>query len=102
LGKLLEDVGRVRIRVRPEQMPQAAEILRRLAPDRPLYGIDTGEQAGWFTVNVVPTRASEINQALSEAGIYASGVEPGSDLETLFLEITGAGSPVIAPPVPPS
>ena len=102
LGKLLEDVGRVRVRVRPDQMPQAAEILRSLAPDRPLYGIDSGEQQGWFTVNVVPTRASEINQALAEAGIYPSGLEPGSDLETLFLEITGAGSPIMAPPVPPS
>jgi ABC-2 type transport system ATP-binding protein len=102
LGRLLEDVGRVRVRVRPDQMPQAAEILRRLAPDRPLYGIDSGEQHGWFTVNVIPTRASEINQALAEAGIYPSGLEPGSDLETLFLEITGAGSPIMAPPVSPS
>jgi ABC-2 type transport system ATP-binding protein len=103
LDRLLEDAGRVRVRVQPEQMPQAAEILRRLAPDRPLYGVDSGEQAGWFTVNVVPARAAEINRALSDAGIYASGLEPGSDLETLFLEITGAGSsPVMAPPVPPS
>ena len=102
LDQLLDDAGRVRVRVKPEQMPQAAEILRRLAPDRPLYGVDSGEQQGWFTVNVVPARAAEINQALSEAGIFASGLEPGSDLETLFLEITGAGNPVMAPPVSPS
>ena len=101
LGKLLEDAGRVRVRVRPEDMQRAGEILKRLAPDRPLYGVDSGEQQGWFTVNVTPGRASEINKALSDAGIYASGLEPGSDLETLFLEITGAGSPGIAPPVPP-
>jgi ABC-type multidrug transport system ATPase subunit len=102
LDRLLADAGRVRVRVEPGQMTQAATILRNLAPDRPLYGIDSGEQAGWFTVNVVPTRAAEINRALADAGIYASGLEPGSDLETLFLEITGAGSPVMAPPVPPS
>lgn len=102
LGQLLEDAGRVRVRVQPDQMAQASEILRRLAPDRPLYGVDSGDQAGWFTVNVVPGRAAEINRALAEAGIYASGLEPGSDLETLFLEITGAGSPVMAPPIPPS
>lgn len=102
LDQLLEDAGRVRVRVPVEQMPQAADILRRLAPDRPLYGIDSGDQAGWFTVNIVAARAAEINRALAEAGIYASGLEPGSDLETLFLEITSAGSPVMAPPVPPS
>ena len=100
LDQLLEDAGRVRVRVRQEDMQRAGEILKHLAPDRPLYGVDAGEQQGWFTVNVTPGRASEINKALSDAGIYASGLEPGSDLETLFLEITGAGSPGMAPPVP--
>ena len=102
LDRLLVDAGRVRVRVQPEEMARASDILRRIAPDRPLYGIDSGDQSGWFTVNVVPTRAAEINRALADAGIYASGLEPGSDLETLFLEITGAGSPVMAPPVPPA
>ncbi len=53
-------------------------------------------------MNVTPGRAAEINRALAEAGIYASGLEPGSDLETLFLEITGSGNPVMAPPVAPT
>jgi hypothetical protein len=30
-----------------------------------------------------------MNRALAEAGIYASGLEGGSDLENLFLELTG-------------
>ncbi|HYI23213.1 MAG TPA: ATP-binding cassette domain-containing protein [Candidatus Limnocylindrales bacterium] len=92
LVQLLEDTGRVRVKVPVEQMAAAADILRRLAPDRPLYGIDAGDQAGWFTVYVNPTRGSEVNRSLAEAGIYASGLEPGSDLETLFLELTGSGS----------
>ena len=35
-----------------------------------------------------------MNRALAEAGIYASGLETGSDLESLFLELTaGADAP---------
>jgi ABC-type multidrug transport system ATPase subunit len=92
LDKLLDDAGRVRVRVDPGQMSQAAAILRDIAPGRPLYGEDAGDRAGWFTVNVSPDRAADINRALSAAGIYASGLEPGSDLESIFLEITGTGA----------
>jgi ABC-2 type transport system ATP-binding protein len=110
LAKLMEDAGRVRVKVDPAQMTQAAAILRGLAPERTLYGEDTGERAGWFTISVPPARASEVNRALADAGIYASGVEPGSDLETVFLEITGSSSGVVSappvagtpPPAPPS
>ena len=92
LAQLLEDAGRVRVRVTPAEMPRTAEILRTLAPERELFGIDTGERAGWFTVQIAPNRAAEVNRALASAGIFASGLEPGSDLETLFLEITsGSG-----------
>ncbi len=107
LRQLLDEAGRVRVRVAPEQMAQAAPILRSLAPDRPLYAIDSGEQAGWFTINIAPDRSGEVNQRLAEAGIYASGVEPGSDLESVFLALTGTGAAVhdrpeqMSPPVGP-
>jgi len=94
LQQLLDDAGRVRVRVAVQEMPQAATVLRSLAPDRPLYGVDSGDGAGWFTVGVAPDRAVEINRKLAEAGIYASGLEPGSDLESVFLELTGTGSTV--------
>jgi ABC-2 type transport system ATP-binding protein len=94
LQQLLADAGRVRVHVAPQEMQQASEVLRRLAPDRPLYGVDTGEHAGWFTVGVSPDRAADINRALVDAGIYASGLEPGSDLESIFLELTGTGGAV--------
>jgi ABC-2 type transport system ATP-binding protein len=94
LDRMLEESGRIRVRVAPGEMAPAAEVLKRLAPDRPLYGIDSGDQAGTFTVAIPARRASELNQALSEAGIYASGIEPGSDLESLFLELTAAGAAV--------
>ncbi|HUG48683.1 MAG TPA: ATP-binding cassette domain-containing protein [Candidatus Limnocylindria bacterium] len=91
LHSLLEETGRVRVRVAVEEMPRAAEILRRLVPDTSLYGVDSGEGAGWFTVPLPATRARDINQTLAESGIFAAGLEPGSDLESLFLEITGPG-----------
>jgi ABC-2 type transport system ATP-binding protein len=98
LAELLEAAGRVRVRVATEDMSRAAEVLRRLAPDRPLYGVDSGENAGWFTVGVAPARSTELNRALADAGVYASGLEPGSDLESIFLELTGTGRIVAAPP----
>lgn len=103
LQQLLDDAGRVRVRVAPDQMTAAAPILRGFAPDRPLYGIDSGEQAGWFTVAVAPARAAEVNQKLAEAGVFASGLEPGSDLESVFLQLTGIGAEVHdRPPGPPT
>jgi ABC-2 type transport system ATP-binding protein len=94
LQQLLADAGRVKVRVAPTDMDKAANVLRGFAPDRPLYGVDSGEQAGWFTVGVSPDRSAEINRALVEAGVYASGLESGSDLESVFLELTGSGAAV--------
>jgi ABC-2 type transport system ATP-binding protein len=88
LEQLIEEAGRVRVRVDPSQMSQAAAVLGNLAPGKPLHGVDTGHEAGWLTVSVPPQRASEVNRALSEAGIYASGIEP----------VTGGGGNVQAPP----
>ena len=46
-----------------------------------------GEE-GWLAVHVATDRASEVNRTLAAAGIYASALEAGSDLESLFLELT--------------
>jgi ABC-2 type transport system ATP-binding protein len=94
LQKLLDDAGRVKVRVDRAEMTRAASILKTFAPDRPLYGVDSGEQSGVFTVAVPSARASDVNRALADAGIFASGIEPGSDLESLFLELTGTGAAV--------
>ena len=98
LAELIESTGRVRVRVAPDDMIKAAAVLREMAPDRTLYGVDAGDDAGWFTVGISPGRAADVNRALVGAGIYASGLEPGSDLETLFLELTGSSATVAAPP----
>jgi ABC-2 type transport system ATP-binding protein len=91
LSVLIDEVSHVRVRVAGDEMPRAAEILRRLAPERELLGTDSGEGAGWFTVGIAWTRSAEVNQALAQAGIYASAIEPGSDLESLFLDVTRNG-----------
>ncbi|MBA2570749.1 MAG: hypothetical protein H0V04_06170 [Chloroflexi bacterium] len=88
LAELLETSGHVRVRVAVSEMLPAASVLRSLVPDRPLYGIDTGPQAGWFTVALAPSRAVEVNRALAQAGLYATALEAGNDLEALFLELT--------------
>jgi ABC-2 type transport system ATP-binding protein len=91
MAELLRDTGQVRVRVAVEEMPRAAEVLRRMAPDTPLSGNDSGPRAGWLEITLDPGRAGEVNRALVEAGIFATGLESGSDLETLFLKLTGTG-----------
>ena len=40
-------------------------------------------------MQVAPSRTAEVNRSLAEAGIYASGLSSGNDLEELFLALTG-------------
>jgi ABC-2 type transport system ATP-binding protein len=86
LDSLLRDQGVVRVRVPREQVAGAREVLARIA------GTDDGadtEGDPWLAVHVEPHRSGEVNRALAEAGIYASGLESGTDLELLFLQLTG-------------
>ena len=93
LESLLTDQGVVRVRVTRADADRARSLLEPIAPVNvtatagatPADG--SGEQ--WLTVHVEPTRAAEVNRALAAAGIYASGLESGTDLELLFLELTG-------------
>jgi hypothetical protein len=76
----------VRVRVTPGQLEAAATALGTLATvDRP--GAAEGDP--WLTVHVEPGRAAEVNRVLAQQGIFASGLESGTDLELLFLELTG-------------
>ena len=66
-------------------------VLGQLAPE---HGVTPGAgDPGWLSVKVEPERAAEVNRALATAGIYASGLETGSDLESLFLSLTGGSAP---------
>jgi ABC-2 type transport system ATP-binding protein len=112
VDQLLHGESVVRVRVAQADMEAAAGVLRRLVPDQDAAAI--AGDGGWLSVHVEPERASEINRILATAGIYASGLETGSDLESLFLSLTGgaqeasaegtffglAGATVESPPTP--
>lgn len=90
IDQLLEGEGVVRVRVAPAQLAAATGVLDGLVPDGVTARADGAD--GWLSLRIQPDRAAEVNQALATAGIYASGLETGSDLESLFLELTGGES----------
>jgi len=65
--------------------------LRRLVPADAVSRAP-GEE-GWLAIRIEPARSAQVNRALAEAGVFASGLEAGNDLESLFLELTGAETP---------
>ena len=89
LEALLTDQGVVRVRVGREEQDPALTALEGMSPEVASPG---GGDETWLTVHVEPNRAGEVNRRLAEAGIYASALEAGTDLEPLFLELTGGGA----------
>lgn len=87
LDSLLNDQGVVRIKVPRGQVATATATLEALAHVEAREH-DTAEDQ-WLAVHVEPARAAEVNRRLAEAGVFASGLESGTDLELLFLELTG-------------
>jgi ABC-2 type transport system ATP-binding protein len=89
LEALLTDQGVVRVRIGREQQDAALAALEGMSPE--VAGAGGGDEP-WLTVHVEPSRSAEVNRRLAEAGIYASALEAGTDLEPLFLELTGGGA----------
>jgi ABC-2 type transport system ATP-binding protein len=87
LKDLLAMQGVVKVRVRPDLVDGAVKTLAPLATAERLTETDRDE--GWLAVRISADRAEEVNKTLAGAGIYASGLESGTDLEMLFLELTG-------------
>jgi ABC-type multidrug transport system ATPase subunit len=87
LKELLSTQGVVKVRVRPNLVESAIDALKPLAVAERL--IETDRDDGWLSVRISTDRAEDVNQVLAGAGIYASGLESGTDLEMLFLELTG-------------
>jgi ABC-2 type transport system ATP-binding protein len=87
LKELLSIQAVVKVRVQPNQVDAAAATLAPLFAAERLT--ETDREEGWLTVHIAPDRAEEVSQKLAGAGIYVSGMEPGTDLEMLFLELTG-------------
>ncbi|HEY5520494.1 MAG TPA: ATP-binding cassette domain-containing protein [Candidatus Limnocylindrales bacterium] len=91
MEQLLNAEGVVRIRVRSDDIAAATAALAPLAG--PEAVTSSAAEPGWLSVRVAPDRAGEVNRALGTAGIWATGLETGNDLELLFLQLTG-GEPV--------
>jgi ABC-2 type transport system ATP-binding protein len=91
LRDLLANQGVVKVRVRPDLVDGAIKTLAAIAPAEPLT--ETDRDPGWLSVHVGGDRAEDVNRTLAGAGIFASGLESGSDLEMLFLELTGGQGP---------
>ncbi len=83
---LLQSEGVVRVRLAPAEVDAAIARLGQLVAADAVSRVD-GED-DWLAVKIEPTRAAEVNRALAEGGIFASGLESGSDLESLFLQLT--------------
>ena len=87
LESLLHSGEALRVRVAPAEAVSAQEVLAALA-GADAVRVDDAE-AGWLIVLFEPARAPEVTRALAERGIYLAGLEAGSDLESIFLELTG-------------
>ncbi len=92
IEQLLLGEGEVRIRVATDQLAPARAALAALVPGEALAA--GADQEGWLSVRIEAGRAAEVNRTLAQANIYASGLEAGSNLESLFLELTQAESTV--------
>jgi ABC-2 type transport system ATP-binding protein len=95
LDALLSDQGVVRVRVPSDDLANARLALESIAPVEVAEPSAAGAEAPrdrWLTVHVPPSRAAEVNRRLAEAAIFASGLESGTELEQLFLELTGGGA----------
>ncbi len=89
IDTLLHEEGIVRVRVAPDEIPVAGPALEAVAGQGNVSRDATGG-AGWLAVRFDPTRSAELNRALADAGVYASRIEGGTTLESLFLEVTGS------------
>jgi len=90
---LLEESAAVRVRVAAEEVDRARSALEALGGSDGVVESAASAGEGWLSVRVGRARAAEVNRALADAGIYASGLESDSNLEALFLELTAGDEP---------
>jgi ABC-2 type transport system ATP-binding protein len=91
IQELLHAEGIVRVRVPLHEVDAATAALAALdGGDSVTASI---AEPGWLSVRIVPDRTADVNRVLGQAGIWATALESGNDLEMLFLGLTG-GEPV--------
>jgi ABC-2 type transport system ATP-binding protein len=87
IDEMLSSEGVVRVRVRPADLVRAAEALKSLAPTETRGAV--AHEPGWLSVHIEPARSEDVAKTLAGVGIYPSELHIGSDLEQLFLKLTG-------------
>ena len=87
IQELLNAEGIVRVRVAQDEVARASAALAVL--DGPGTVTTSVAEPGWLSVRLKPDRTGDVNRLLGEAGIWATGLESGNDLEMLFLGLTG-------------
>jgi ABC-2 type transport system ATP-binding protein len=85
IEQILAGEGRIRVRVAPSEIAAARAVLDGIVPGTTTLA---DEDEGWLSMPIAAERAADVNRALANSGIYASGLETGNDLESLFLELT--------------
>jgi ABC-2 type transport system ATP-binding protein len=87
IKELLNDEGVVKVKLAAGQIDAAISALAPLVGAEQMTPATSGD--GWLVVRIAPQQSAEVNRLLAQAGIYASAITAGSDLEGLFLELTG-------------
>jgi ABC-2 type transport system ATP-binding protein len=101
IDTLLRAEGSIRIRVAPGELAVALPQLEQAAGPGAVEAAPDGPELGWIAVRTDPERAAELNRVLAATGVYASRIEAGTNLEALFLELTGTSRDVGGPAPPP-
>jgi ABC-2 type transport system ATP-binding protein len=101
IQELLAGEGQVRARVLASEVPTAVAAAQEFAGLGNVSSEVDGEGA-WVLVRVTPGRAADVNRALAQAGVYASRLEAGTNLESLFLELTGGDVTTPGTAMPPA
>jgi len=101
LASILDQGTSVRVRVLESDVGRALVILAALSPSVEQTAAGGSEGPRWVSMRVAPDQASEVNRALAQGGVFASGLETGNDLETVFLSLTGPGTSDEGQPGPP-
>ena len=92
LETLLAVGAHVRVRVNAVEVAQAVQALRATGTTpEPEEAQPDGTL--WIAVRVPPERASDVNRLLAANGVFASALQSGTDLESVFLSLT-ASAPV--------
>jgi ABC-2 type transport system ATP-binding protein len=101
LDLLLASQATVRVRIEAADLERATAALEALGGPGAATRVPD-PSATWLSVRFDPDRAADVNRVLAQAGIFAARLEAGTDLESLFLELTGepvaTGEPGFVPP----